>query len=160
MATHKKTSKLAKKLTELTWKLWQTCNTQAPPTCVQFFRNYGFGLPQAHKRDKQDVLHVSWLYASEQKDTIEVAYVCMVISCKQVFTSKLPSCTHARCIYFFCSVGYNVREFNPQPGAHDPLGLYRVRWEGCHNGLVLMLFMAACMAVYSWQLLLVTIAFN
>ena len=75
--TQNETSKLDNKLTELKWKLWQTCNTQAPPTCVQVFRNYGFGLPQAHKRDKQDVLHVSWLYASEQKKECEWNCICV-----------------------------------------------------------------------------------
>jgi hypothetical protein len=41
----------------------------------KIFRNYGFGLPQAHKRDRLDVLHASWLYASEQKEKNGVAYV-------------------------------------------------------------------------------------
>jgi hypothetical protein len=98
--TQNETSKLAERLTELIWKLWQTCNTQAPLHLCKIFRNYGFGLPQAHKRDKQVVLHVSWPYASEQKKNVSgIAYVYMVISCKQVFTSKSPSCTLARCIY-------------------------------------------------------------
>jgi len=48
-----------------------------PLQVCEIFIDYGFGLPQAHKRDKQDVLHAAWLYASEQKrgEVSDNAYV-------------------------------------------------------------------------------------
>ena len=68
-----------------------------PLQVCKIFIDYGFGLPQAHKRDKQDVLHAAWLYASEQmKGKWVIMHMCMVISCKQVFTSKSPSCTFCK----------------------------------------------------------------
>ena len=95
--TQNKTSKLAERKTELSLKLWQTCSTQAPPTSVQDFHRLWFWTTTSTQERKARCATCSLaicIRADEKKWV--VMHMCMVISCKQIFTSKSPSCTFCK----------------------------------------------------------------